>query len=126
MTLYIPKEKWTNFFNDLSKRRFGWETKIEVLAESVGDQILSEGLPLNGVTYESKLNKIEILVGENTEHHQTHNIINPVRVAFLSEEEYQTGILEIEEEKGTRTLVRIINPMPVHVGYINYQIVATA
>ncbi len=40
------------FFDDLSKRRFEWQTKIEVIKESIGDQILAEGLALNGITLE--------------------------------------------------------------------------
>ena len=62
MTLNLPKEKWARFFDDLSKRRFGWTTKIEVMNNAVGDQILSENLPLNGITAEQKgdQNTIEI------------------------------------------------------------------
>lgn len=125
MTIEIPKEKWSEFFNDFSRRRFAWETKIEVLDESVGDQILSEGLPLNGIIFEEKNGKstLEISVGENTEQHQTHNIVNPTKVAYLGENG-NGGVLEIEEETGVKTLIRLINPMPVYVGYAAYQIVA--
>ena len=125
MTIEIPKEKWAQFFDDLSKRRFGWETKIEVMNESVGDQILTTGLPLNGVTFEEKSGRheIEIAVGETTEQHQTHNISNPRKVAYLDEGEFLGGVIEIEDEKNTKTLVNLLNPMPVYVGYAEYEIV---
>ena len=128
MTIEIPKEKWAQFFNDFSKRRFGWETKIEVLQESLGDQILSEGLPLNGVIFEEKSGRseIEISIGENTEQHQTHNISNPTKVSYLSENEFRGGVVEIEEENYTKTLIRLINPMPVAVGYAAYQMVSVS
>ena len=127
MTLNLPKEKWAQFFDDLSKRRFGWTTKIEVMSDAVGDQILSENLPLNGVTAETKGvdTTLEISVGENTTH-QSHNIVNPTKVAFLGDDEKPGGIVEIEETDGTKTLIHIIKPMPVVVGYAEYEIFATA
>jgi hypothetical protein len=125
MTIEIPKERWTKFFDDLSKRRFGWETKIEVLDESVGDQILSEGLPLNGVTFEEKSGRheLEIAVGESADQHQTHNIADPTKVAYLDEGDFLGGVIEIEDENGTKTLISLLNPMPVYVGYDEYEIV---
>ena len=127
MTLNLPKEKWARFFDDLSKRRFGWTTKIEVMSDSVGDQILSENLPLNGITAETKGEDttLEISVGENTTH-QSHNIVNPTKIAFLSDDEKLGGIVEIEEENGTKTLIHIIEPMPVIVSYSEYEIFSTA
>jgi len=127
MTLDIPREKWAQFFSDLSKRRFGWTTKIEVMNDSIGDQVLSENLPLNGITAEQKGDEsaVEISVGENTTH-QSHNIVNPTKVAFLGEGENIGGIVEIEEANGTKTLIHIIEPMPVIVSYSEYEIFSTA
>lgn len=128
MTLEIPKEKWSEFFDDLTRRRFAWETKIEVLSPSIGDQILSEGLPLNGITYKEKdgAGKLEISVGETADQHQTHNITAPTKVAFLSEDRFHDGVLEIEDESEVKTLIRIINPMPIHVGYAAYKVVSVS
>lgn len=125
MTIEISKEKWTEFFNDLSRRRFGWETRIEVLDESVGDQILSEGLPLNGVTFEEKAGRheLEIAVGETAESHQTHVIANPSKVVYLDEGDFMGGVIEIEDETKTKTLVKLVNPMPVYFGYADYELV---
>ncbi len=125
MTIEIPKEKWIKFFDDLSKRRFGWETKIEVMNESVGDQILSDGLPLNGITFEEKSGRheLEIAVGETAGQHQTHNISNPTKVAYLDEGDFLGGVVEIEEENSTKTLIKLLNPMPVYFGYDENEIV---
>ncbi len=128
ITIEIPKDKWSEFLNDFTKRRFGWGTKVEVLDKSVGDQILSEGLVLNGVTYEDKSGnvKIEISLGENVEKHQTHTISNPVKIAYLSENDSHSGVLEIEEENGTKTLIGLIQPMPVYFGYASFEVRTTA
>lgn len=126
MTLTIPREKWNEFLHDLSKRRFGWETKVEVISDEVGDQILSDGLRLSGMTCEEKAGRcqIEVSVGIDAHSHQTHGIADPVAINYLNEEGGYGGVVEFEEANGTKTLVRIINPMPVFVGYTAYKIVA--
>jgi len=122
-TIEIPKDNWTEFLNDFSKRRFGWGTKVEVLDESVGDQILSEGLILNGITHENNSGNctVEISLGENIAQHQTHTIIKPVKIAYLSETDSQVGVLEIVEANNTKTLISLMNPMPIFFGYGFYE-----
>lgn len=114
-TIEIPKEKWTEFLNDFSKRRFGWKTKIEILDESVGDQNLSEGLILNGIINKDKSGncKIEISLGENIVHHHTHTITQPVKIAYLRETDSKVGVLEIIEATNTKTLISLMHPMPI-------------
>jgi Family of unknown function (DUF5335) len=127
ITVEIPKNKWTEFLNDFSKRRFGWETKVEIFDKSVGDQMLSEGLAMNGVTYEDKFgnSEIEVSLGESVEKHQSHTISKPVKVAYLSENDSHAGVLEIEDDKGTKTLISLIQPMPVYFGYASYSVSAS-
>lgn len=119
MTTEIPQEKWDDFFNELSKRRFGWKTKVEVLDASLGDQIISEGLPFEGLTFEKKSGRreIELSVGETFERHQTHTIPNPVKVQYLDNGDFFGGVIEIEEENKTRTLVRLLNPLPIDLSF---------
>ncbi|HUF03451.1 MAG TPA: DUF5335 family protein [Aridibacter sp.] len=122
MTLNIPKDEWGSFLDDLTKRRFEWKTNLEVINREIGDQTLSDGLPLKGVTFEAKNEKrvIEILLGRNADDHQAHSIFRPKTVAFLPNEKDHGGILEIEEADGTKTLVRILEPMPIKTGYGAY------
>lgn len=119
MNFEIKKENWADFFETLSKRRYEWKTRIEVLAGDMGDQVLTEGLPLNGITVETKGDRttIDISVGENTESHQTHNIKNPTRIAFLAAADTHDDVIDIEEADGTKTLITFIEPMGIIVGY---------
>lgn len=128
MTLEIPKQEWEKFFDDLSRRRFEWLSKIEVFQENIGSQVLAEGLPLVGITAEAQDGNflIEISVGEETGNHLTHTIQNPAKIAFLSDEKNIGGIVELEEENGTKTLVNIIEPMPFLISYEQYEFVSTA
>lgn len=127
MTQEIPRQEWAKFFDDLTKRRFEWQTKIEVISDDIGSQILDEGLPLMGITVEQKKdeNMIEIIVGQDSGHHQTHNIKNPTKIAYLSKADEIRGVVEIEEMDETKTLIHIIQPMPLVVNYVkNHEITA--
>jgi hypothetical protein len=127
MNLEIKEEEWADFFDTLGKRRYEWTTKIEVLGKEMGDQVLTDGLPLNGITVETKgdFTSIDISVGENTESHQTHNIKNPSRVAFLAAADNHGDVIDIEEEDGTKTLITLIEPMSILIGYMEANIMAT-
>jgi len=124
MNFEIKKENWTNFFDTLSKRRYEWKTRIEVLGREMGDQILTEGLRLNGFTVEKKGDRttIDVSVGANTEFHQTHNISDPIRVAFLPADESHSDVIDIEEVDGTKTLISFIEPMGILIGMIEAEV----
>jgi len=115
----ITKQDWKQFFDDLTKRRFEWQTKVEVFSKGFGHQILDEGLLLVGITAERRGDKtvIEVIVGEDADHHQEHNIENPLKINYESEEGESGGIVDIEEENGTKTLIHIIKAMPLEIEY---------
>lgn len=119
----LKKEDWGRFFDTISKRRYEWMTEIEVVGTNMGDQILAKGLPLNGITVETDDGRtsIDISVGESTGHHQTHNIVNPKRVAFLAGDDFHGDVVDIEEVDGTKTLIRFIEPMGLLVGFAEYE-----
>jgi hypothetical protein len=128
MNTEIKKEDWGKFFDHLSKRRFEWVTEIEVLDPEMGDQTLSNGLPLNGITVESigDNTSIEISVGETVGHHQSHTIRNPTRVAFLEADAGNCDVVDIEEATGSKTLIRLIEPMGVLIGFSTYEMAVAA
>ena len=112
MTNEVHKNQWKQFFDEESRDKLDWLTKVEVLSPESGVQILSEGLPLAGLTFENKDDspQIEIIVGKDTEHHQTHNILAPTKVYFRRADANSGGTIEIEEEGGTKTLVYLTAP----------------
>lgn len=115
MTKEIKREDWKNFFDELSRDQLDAETSIQVLSNEIGAQILSEGLPFIGLTFDEKggESKIELIVGSGTENHQTHNILNPKMVAFESAEKGSFGTLDIEDESETKTLIKFTQSLPV-------------
>ncbi len=119
MTQIIPKGEWAGFLDDLTKKRFEWLTRIEVFGDDIGSQVLADGLSLTGVTFEERHGKsvIRIIVGNDRGRHQTHNINDPAAISYFGEKEKPSGIVEIKETDGTKTLVHIIQPMPLVINY---------
>ena len=112
MNYEIRRGQWKQFLTDLSRRRYEWKTSAEVLEPELGDQMLNDGLPFNGITLEhsSDGDTIVLSFSDCGAHHQTHCIGNPSRLAFL-ETANGEEVLDIEEPNGTKTLVRFIEPM---------------
>jgi hypothetical protein len=121
MSFEIKKEEWPKFLDTLGKRRYEWMTRIEVLNSEIGDQVLSDGLSLNGITVERSGDRtsIDISVGENAGSHQTHHVINPTRIAFLAAADNHGDVVDIEEDDGTKTLITFIEPMGIITGYFS-------
>lgn len=128
MDFKIKKGDWKNFLDSLSKRRYEWKTGVEVLNTDVGDQILSDGLLLNGITAErtGDSTTIAISLGGNADHHQTHTIKNPTTVTFLAGIDGSPDIVAIEEENGTKTLIRFMEPGRLLLGFAEFEMMALA
>jgi hypothetical protein len=126
MTRELQRSEWKIFLDGLSRDFTDWQTKVEVMNTDTGAQILSEGLPFNGLTFDEKVGKemIELTIGSGTGHHQTHNIVEPTIVAFEKTELGPAGTLEIEDTSGTKTLITFVQPMPVLVKYTSDEIIA--
>jgi hypothetical protein len=113
MTKEIQKEAWGGYFNDLSRDMAEWQTTVRVISDG-GAQILSEGLPFAGLTYDQKSHRhsIELTVGNGAQNHQLHNIYEPIRVAFEAAGE-KGGTLDIVDARGTSTLITFEKPKSV-------------
>jgi len=66
-TREIPRDEWTRFFNNFSRRQEGWQVTLEVFGMDIGDQVEQRHLFLAGVTAEvaDKGDEIEIMMGGN-------------------------------------------------------------
>ena len=127
MTEFINKIEWKDFFDRISRDFLDWETSVQVMSDNSGAQVLSAGLPFNGMTFDEKhgRNKMELAIGMGTEQHQTHNIDDPQKVAFEPSGRGPGGTLDIEDGEGTKTLINFIQPMPLLVEYVKSEILTT-
>ena len=126
MTKEFQKAEWKDLFDSLSRDLFDWETTVHLLHPDTGAQILSEKLPFNGLTLDEHGGKrtIELLVGAGAEGHQTHNIVEPTKVAWAKRGRGPAGTLDIEGADGTTTLITFMHPRRFLVDYVSTDIVA--
>lgn len=116
MTNRIPKSEWKKFFDDLSDRKSGWETTVEVLSHENGAEILAERSPLVKIKAEDFFGdfQIEIRFDDPIVYH-SYIIERPERVYFHRQEINSSNLIEIEDEQGTKTLVQIIQPFQAQI-----------
>ena len=115
----IPKEQWKLFCDELSRDRIDWETSVQILSKESGAQVLSAGLPLIGLYFDNEdgKEKIELVTGTGASIHQTHSIFDPQKVILEAQSDRDGGILDIEDDEGTKTLISFIRPAYVPARY---------
>ena len=113
----LPKERWEDFFDDLSASNGGRRpVDIEVAGPNVGDQIAAHNLSLNGMTYDRKSDTFYIYSdgeGDGLDHAIYHP--QEIWVDFAA-----SGLsrIVVEEDGGQRQFVTIGHPLllPANVG----------
>ena len=108
----IVVDEWFEVFEHISKLRYKWNVKVEVISSDFGSQVLIDRLPLNGITIEKKgeYMMIDLSVGDSPKTHQTHSIRDPLRIAYAGNGTCGGGIVSIEQYDGTRTLIYFLEP----------------
>jgi len=76
----LPKSDWSTFFSELHKEVEGKEIKIEIIGETLGDQVLVRSATLIGATYEPREDALEISVKG-----MTHVVDRPQKISVLDE-----------------------------------------
>lgn len=109
-TRQIPREEWTTFFNNLSRKQEGWEVSLEVLGAEIGDQIEERNMFLTGLTAEvavesNQPDKIEIMLGGKPGHHLTHTVTAPVEVDLQQTDLGIDAAVQIKSADGTTSLL---------------------
>jgi hypothetical protein len=107
-TREIKREDWPEFFDGFSRRHDGWLVTIELLDETLGDQIEVQGQPLKGIVAERKRDPkvIEIFTSNAAGESSTHMIDKPTRVWIEETAEGAEAALEIESEDHAKTLLQ--------------------
>ncbi|HEX9422937.1 MAG TPA: DUF5335 family protein [Pyrinomonadaceae bacterium] len=108
-TREIPRNEWTRFFNNLSRRQEGWQVTLEVFGADIGDQVEERNLFLAGVTAEvaDKGDQIEIMMGGKPSGHVTHMIAAPILVELQQTDLGVDSALQIKSADGITTLLHL-------------------
>ena len=107
----IKREEWAGYFREFSQRNQARPTKLEIFGD-LGAQSEERHLPLNGISVENSgkdAPRIEIMLGGNSlsdPRHLTHTITRASRVIPKRSPDGRDEALEIEDQGGTKTLLR--------------------
>jgi len=113
MTRTIPEEQWNPFIENFSREHMGWVATIDVLDRVAGPQHVAEGLPLQGISFDTKgsrPNAIEIAAGDKPGSHVTHIVDMPLYIREARESDGSVD-LQIEPARGPMTLIHLRGPV---------------
>ena len=107
-TMEIPRDEWSRFLDGFASRRAGAIVIVEVTGAAIGDQEAAAGLPLVGLSADTKDGEsfVEVILGGRPEAHVTR--IMRARRLMVVEEPGRPGLdaVAIDSEDGTTTLLR--------------------
>jgi len=111
-TRQIPREEWTRFFDNLSRKQEGWEATLEVFGPDIGDQVEERRLYLTGLSAEvsaekNGADKIAIMFGGRPSQHLTHTIVSPVQVDLQQTDFGIDSVLLIKSAEGITSLLKL-------------------
>lgn len=111
-TRQIPREEWTKFFDDLSRKLEGQSVALEVFGPNIGDQVEERrmffaGLAADMTDEAGSQGQIEIMLGGNPDAHLTHTITAPIEVDVQQTELGVASVLRIKAADGTTSLLRL-------------------
>lgn len=108
--MLIEASRWTEYFAELSRQAEGYDTAIEIMSAGMGDQVEVRRAPLRELTYEAR-EGIAVSVGGRDVEVLRHAIQRPTRVEVTDEPGIPSALM-VQEEDGTKTLLRFAAPGP--------------
>jgi hypothetical protein len=102
----VPHAEWPRFFEDFSRRHFGWLTTVRVIDERLGAQVEAKDLPLEGIVVDPQARgAISILLGRGSRTNVEHPVSRPEQVWVEVTNEGAEAALEILSTGGGRTIL---------------------
>lgn len=108
-TIEIPRNAWSLCLQSFSDRYQGTSVTIEVLSYDLGTQLAADGLPLQGLSFEtegSDQGDILVEVGDIEPAYLMHHIDQPRRVRVVDTRPGIEADMQIESADGMITLIR--------------------
>ena len=110
--MLIEPSEWGEYFAELSRQAEGYDTAIEILSEELGDQVEVQRAPLIELSFDRR-EGIAVSIGSPDGHVEMlrHVVARPSRVEATDEPGIPSALM-VEDEEGTKTLVRLAAPEP--------------
>jgi hypothetical protein len=124
MRQFIRKQDWKGFFDRISGDFLEWETSVRILSDGSNPQVLTDGSPFNGITYDDDQghDQMDVTVGAFVSANQMFSIDHPQCVSFEPAQRGTGGTLSIEDSMGTKTRIEFRRPKPMSVEYIRSEV----
>jgi hypothetical protein len=101
----LDKAEWRPYFDRISKAVIGKRAEIEVASLTIGDQIEAEWLPLIGIVYDPKDDRLEIAL-DGLDH-----LIPHPREIYVDETGILLTSLEVIDRDGVSQIVQLRDPL---------------
>ena len=101
----LAKPEWREFFDRLSQALSGEPAEVEVASLDLGDQIVAEWIPLQGITYDTADDLLDVSFDR-----LTHLIRHP-RDIIVEEGPGGVSSVAIALRDGSRQVIRLKQPV---------------
>ena len=101
----VTKPEWREFFDRLSSGLSGRQAQVEVASLDLGDQIVAEWIPLQGITYDTADDLLDVSLD-----HLTHMIRHP-RDIIIEEGPGGVSSVAVALRDGSRQVIRFKQPV---------------
>ena len=104
----IPAEQWVGFIADFNRDHTGETVRIEVVDEEIGRQFVADGLPLMGISFDTRGTRpssIEIAAGDLPSGLVRHVVDLPLAISIETDLRNHDIGLKIEPAQGPVTLL---------------------
>jgi hypothetical protein len=109
----VPRTEWFRFFRDFSRRHEDSPVTVTLVSPSLGSQVESAGLPLEGIVADrGGHGSISIHLGRLPGRRVEHEVSEPTQVWVELSDTGGEQAVDIESLDGTRTLLQIEQPPP--------------
>ena len=111
-TRTIPEGNWVDFADRFSRDHVGWLATVQVLDSRSGAQLVADGLPLQGISFDTQGTRpcsVEVSVGETPHGHVRHVVDMPLHIREADEPDGSID-LQIEPADGPQTLIHLRAP----------------
>ena len=101
----LAKAEWREFFDRLSDALAGKRAEVEVASLDLGDQIVAEWIPLQGITYDTADDLLDVSFDR-----LTHMIRHP-RDIIVEEGPGGVSSVAVALRDGSRQVIRLKQPL---------------
>lgn len=108
----LPREEWGAFFDDLSREFESGLVTVEVSGDALPHVILAEGLPLLGITFDTKgseAGSLTIIAGQDEDTAVSHTVAAPTHVNIARTADGSVDVVQIDAPDPAQTRIHFLS-----------------